>query len=30
MADTVIKFNDGKVSQILHNPNPKTVEEINW
>jgi putative ABC transport system ATP-binding protein len=29
MADTVIKFNDGKVSQILHNPNPKTVEEIN-
>jgi hypothetical protein len=30
MADMVIKFNDGVISQIIHNDKPKTVAEINW
>ena len=30
MADKVIKFKNGSVSEIIINENPKNIEEIEW
>ena len=30
IADTVVNVKNGKIENIIHNENPKTIDEINW
>ena len=30
MADKVIKFNSGKVQDVIINKNPKSIDELEW
>ena len=30
MANTIIKMNSGRISEVLHNPVQKTAYEIGW